>query len=190
MRNSAAGIANSTYHIYAVAKADGTQDIYAHTSTTVATVLTALQAETGGGSYIYARIIGSIVRVSATIIGFTQVGNEFILNAQIQDAAGVSAATTSSFVSLTVPTGLNLRANFIVVTGATGITYYVQSPLVTDAAVSGTNDTFNPATSTVIGGQLVVVTDTSGRVRVRSSSAGGTLTINTIGWFHPRGQNA
>jgi hypothetical protein len=68
MRNSGAAIANTIYYLYAVAKADGTQDYYAHTSIVVATVITALQAESGGSSYVYARLIGYILRAAGTIV--------------------------------------------------------------------------------------------------------------------------
>jgi hypothetical protein len=70
MRNSAAAITDTDYYLYAVATAAGVQDYYAHTSATVATVLTALQAETGGSSYIYARLIGWIKRASGAIVAF------------------------------------------------------------------------------------------------------------------------
>ena len=72
MRNSAAGIADGTYHLYAVrTAASATGDIYAYagvagtdpdSAAAISTMLTALQAETGGGSYAYARRIGSIIR--------------------------------------------------------------------------------------------------------------------------------
>lgn len=70
MRNSGAAIANTDYYLYAVAKADGTQDYYAHVSSVVATVLTALQAESGGASYVYARMIGWIKRTAGAIVAF------------------------------------------------------------------------------------------------------------------------
>ena len=71
MRNSGAAIADTDYNLFAVAKADGTQDYYAHTSIVVATVITALQAESGGADYLYARRIGWIHRTGGTIVAMT-----------------------------------------------------------------------------------------------------------------------
>lgn len=109
MRYSGAGIANTIYYIYAVAKADGTQDIYADPSATIATVLTHLQAETGGANYIYARYIGAIIRESAAIVPFTQKRNIFQRKSHV--ILGSGSANTYSTTSPTL--GNASLTNFI-----------------------------------------------------------------------------
>ncbi len=203
MRNSGAAIANTTYHIYAVAKADGTQDIYAHTSTTVATVITALQAEAVGASYLYARRIGSIVRAGATILAFTQDGDLFQLSIPVLDinvtTAG-AAAVTRTLAS--VPTGINVRAvmNVCVGSDASNDGVYLSDLATTDAAASYTAAplcqvmcAINDAASNKVSGQVVTRTNTSAQIRSRcvaGADANDILIITTCGWIDSRGRDA
>lgn len=190
MRNSAVGIANTTYHIWAVrTAASATADIYAHTSTTAATVLTALQAESGGSSYIYGRLIASVVRAGSTILAFTQVGDEFTWTVPVNDVVDASSGTSAHTVALTVPTGIAMRAhiNFFadVSTGA-----YISALSSTDQAASTTGV---PGVSSFAGTQgngctMSVMTDTSAQIRWRQNSNASFL-LNTLGFVHPRGRN-
>lgn len=188
MRNSAAGIANTTYHIYAVAKADGTQDIYAHTSTTVATVITALQAESGGASYLYARHIGSIIRASAAILTFTQYGDEFSWNSiAAADVSNATPGTSANTATLNVPAGIVVLA-FVTsrIADATGAIYI--SPLTAaDVAPSVTGAPLGHGSNGVSASR--VWTNTSGQIRYRCSSNNATYIV-THGYQHPRGKNA
>ncbi len=193
MRNSAAGIADTTYHIYAVAKADGTQDIYAHTSTTVSTVLTALQAESGGSSYIYARLIGSIVRASAAIVAFTQYTDGFVLltltNLDVNNATPGTSANTGTFAF--VPTGVKMRVLFNAMYAASGGGYLVSSLDQTDSAPSNSAAplvTLYNGTSTV-GGQGQVMCSTSATFRYRVD-ANVSFKVAALGYWHPRGKDA
>ena len=196
MRNSAAAITDTTYHIYAVSKAAGADpDIYAHTSTTVATVITALQAETGGADYIYARRIGSIVRASGAIVGFSQNGNEFLLKAVTQVTA-TNPGTAAVLNTLTnVPVGIKVNAICTVNLSdgsPTGATYMlVTSPDQTDAAAAVTNFTlFTSASVTAAFTYNNWRTNTSAQIRTRidSSTADHTQRINIHGWVDTRGQ--
>lgn len=193
MRNSAVGIANTTYHIYAVAKADGTQDIYAHTSTTVATVITALQAESGGASYVYARLIGSIVRLSNALLTFVQVGDEFIWKTAKADANSSTATATPGNLALTVPTGIQVRALFaggLITTNNHGIGFW--SPDETDQTVaiasffSYWNQTNGSGT---LAPHYPLRTNTSAQIRV-GADASVNYYVMTRGFIHPRGKDA
>ena len=202
MRNSAVGIANTTYHIYAVSKADGTQDIYAHTSTTVATVITALQAESGGTDYLYARRIGSIVRASSAILAFTQYpGGYFVLTTPAADVDSTNpgaSAVTRTLGSL--PTGIvveaEIQANLSPAT--TGTIYCHISPLTAaDQAPSANTapfSTFNTISSgsDIRTQKLRVMTNTSAQIRTRFNASGALdkLYIATLGWIDPRGVDA
>jgi len=199
MRNSAAGITNTTYHIYAVrTAASATADIYAHTSTTVSTVLTALQAESGGSSYVYARRIGSIVRAGNTILAFTQTGNQFKLTTPVKDidntADHSASRVTGTLASL--PTGIVLDALVRVkhISANNDHMLLVTNLTETDAAPS---NTAAPGNTIIIqvGGQAAwwtgsVTTNTSAQIGYRATSSGGDTIIISYGWIDPRGRDA
>lgn len=194
MRNSGAAITNTTYHIYAVSKADGTQDYYAHTSTTVSTVITALQAESGGASYLYARRIGSILRESGAIVAFTQYGDTFLRNTPTLDVN--SSATGDATVTLATPTGVVMEAIMRV--------YHVGGDdsrrrlLYSLATAGGTPSvTAAPLTTILSAGVLDglrIFTNTSAQIG-STMDAGVTtgsfaLRISTTGWVDRRGRDA
>lgn len=193
MRNSAVGIANTTYHIYAVAKADGTQDIYAHTSTTIATVITALQAESGGSAYLYARLIFSIIRASAAILQFVQYTDDLVLlKTPIAGPAGAVAPGTSARTeALTVPLGIKFRALFNVEmnVGSVYVSSLDQVDLASavDSATAPAATMWDAANGTAT--QAMVVTDTSAQFRYRCSGNNQIIFV-TLGWWHPRGRDA
>lgn len=188
MRNSAAAITDTTYHIYLVSKAAGADvDIYAHTSTTVSTVITALQAETGGGSYISARRIGSIIRASAAIKGFVQRGNRFLL--KVPENQSTSAlGTSATLLTLPVPTGIQVDAICSFSGGKQVATpsILITSPDQTDTdPASGVYTFFGNNDATAFYGYTAgeFRTDTSGRIRARSSAASTELYTNCSGWL-------
>lgn len=191
MRNSAAAITNATYHIYLVAKANGADpDIYAHTSTTVATVITALQAETGGGSYLYARRIGSIMRASASIRGFSQDGDQFLLTTVVADqSAVVPAGTTGVLVTLSVPVGIKVRAlmRARLIYTSTQASMFLGSPDESDQIMTsllvGPNSLFSS-------GHFEIRTNTSAQIRRRVNDVGLVYDIWTFGWIDRRGRDS
>jgi hypothetical protein len=191
MRNSAAGITDTCYHIYAVAKADGTQDIYAHTSLTVATVITALQAETGGGSYVYARRIGSITRSSSAILAFTQLGDQVLWTTPILDVAG-NIGTTSSLHALSVPAGLKIVPIINAIIDSGNVTIYLSSPDQLDNAPGLTTfwTLFGNAQYNGAGAVSPLRTDTSRQIRARSTAAATPIRILTLGYFDQRGKDS
>lgn len=189
-RNSAVGIADGTYHVYAVATAAGVSGIYFHTSTTVSTVLTALQAETGGASYAYARLIGSIVRAGAAILPFIQDGDDFNLVTPVLDVHVASPGTSANTATLaSMPTGV--RATAIIHVKTDSLMCYV-SPLDTadlapSATVAPLASVYDAASAN--GGMIRVRTNTSAQVRFRSNQ-NVDVYIATLGWVHPRGKNS
>jgi len=203
MRNSGASIADGAYHIYAVAKAGGADaDIYAHTSTTIATVMTALQAETGGSAYIYARRIGSIVRASGAIRAFVQDGDDFHWLSAAADVAATNPGTSAVSRTLTVPSGIRVKVSIGVYllhnTGVTQCFGLITDLSANDRTPSATDHNFTATQEDLGGGSsgrdaaaLQVFTNTSAQVRSRisQSSAGSTLYINTFGWRDRRGRD-
>lgn len=198
MRNSGAAITDTTYHIYAVCQAGGANpDIYAHTSTTVATVITALQAETGGSAYAFARRIGSIVRISGAILTFVQTGDLFeVSGIGTEVTASPSIGTAAATATLTkCPTGLKLPVELQVRVDCTSPEYVIFTDL--DAAdIDPLNSTLGDIggdeANTPFLGTARVVTNTSAQVRYRVhvGDAGTTLRISTKSWTDTRGRFA
>jgi hypothetical protein len=196
MRNSAVGIANGTYHLYAVSKADATQDVYAHTSTVYATVLTALHAEAGGADYLYARYIGSIVRTAGVIIPFSQEDDEFLLRTIVRSVTDLNSGTAAVLRTLNVPTGIQVRATVDVAVsrGTGGVVFYLlaTSPDQTDVTATTNRYSVNAGLSgtpaPVFVSRMNIRTNTSSQIRTRQddSDAQSLVEIFTHGWTVPR----
>lgn len=199
MRNSGAAITDTTYHIYAVCKADGADpDIYAHTSTTVATVVAALQAETGGSAYLYARRIFSIIRASAAIIPFKQRG-DFVEWVSIRNDVFAGGPSASALYTLSVPLGLVLlaqvSANVRDDTPAAASYAKFLSPDQTDAVAADVSSDITLAATgaaapTANGVSKLVATNTSAQIRgvVTTTTADHFLAITTTGYYDTRGR--
>ncbi len=201
-RNSAAAITDTTYHIYAVSKALGADpDYYAHTSATVATVITALQAETGGTNYIYARRIGSILRESATIVAFSQLGDEFRRLSGVLDVNLNNPGTSAVTRTLSVPLGIKVHAVINMgFDGGTGGGVMYLSPLDAndDAASDGAAAPLgniglvdNADADSRVFCQIAIRTNTSGQIRSRAtaSNASTSMMMATLGWLDTRERN-
>lgn len=198
MRNSAAAITDTTYFIYAARKADGTQDYYAHTSATVSTVLTALQAETGGADYLYLRRIGAILRESGAIVAFIQEGDVFMRSAQIQSTANTADHTTAATATLHTPVGVKLQA---IIQGAvndngsgghgTLATSLDQANTAPGAITTTPGLTWagDNTAAVILGAVLRVRTNTSAQIRYRASHASIDTWIYTLGWVDTRGRD-
>jgi hypothetical protein len=195
MRYSGAAIANTTYHLYSIAKADGTQDYFAYTGLDPTAVLPT--------DYLYFRRIGSIVRSSAAILGFIQFGDEFTLKTPFDEGSGATIDGTERTSTLAaVPTGIRVLAT---------ISFWLSSTADDRAYLfypaDGTNPTVTAGAGPVsaggrvddgagaaaaqsgIGGKDRVLTDTNAQFK-RKASAGGTLQTWTIGYRDLRGKDA
>lgn len=194
MRYSGAAITDTTYHIWAVSTAAGTQDIYATPNASASTAsgaLTLLQAESGGASYVYARRIGSIIRSSGAILAFLQTGQYFMLQSPVNNINGTNLTTANrTSVSTTVPLGFKMRGiySFGYQTGAALSTMaaLLTDPDNTDVA-AGQNTGFSVGgsdqTSTAFHGNYAeCFTNTSAQVGTRGSQAYAYY-LNTHGWF-------
>ncbi len=191
MRYSGAAIANTTYHIWAVSKADGTQDIYATptaSASTASAALTLLQAESGGSSYVYARRIGSILRESAAIVSFTQVGDRIVRTTPTRDVNNATPGTSANTGTLSVPLGITVVAQVNVYKAAGGV--YVSPLVATDAATSTTDTPLMSVYDSTNNnaGFMEVLTNTSGQMRYRSDT-NATVIVVTLGWIDRRGRD-
>lgn len=206
MRNSAAGIANGTYHIYAArTAASSAATIYAYagvagtdpdSAAAISTMLTALQAESGGSSYVYARRIGSIVRVSAAIVAFVQDGDYTLWVTPKLDITQTNQAAAGSrtLTAIQVPLGVKVRAHIMADavgsgTGQTGLVYFT-SPDQGDVTTGQQIKSFMTSTTSVFYNEFNIRTDTSGRIGHRSGGSNVDYHVTTLGYFDIRGKDA
>lgn len=190
MRYSGAGIANTTYHLYAVWKAGGVDpDYYADPSASAATALGHLQAETGGASYAYVRRIGSIVRAAGAIKAFIQDGDQFYWNSSSLTADYTGGARAKSALTVAVPSGIRVQAIFQAVALNNGSSD--KSVIVFDGVNTNIQQYFTNGSSVGIttgAGTLRQFTDTSAQIQLQVTNA-GTGTLYTLGWVDTRGRN-
>lgn len=186
MRSSAA-IANGTWHIFCIGKADGTTDILAHTAVDPTAVLPS--------GYLYYRHIYSVLRESASLIAFVHDGDYTVRAAVKEDISATDPGTTAVTRILSVPTGINVRAELFVSINNSDATLAscLLSPL------SATNEAPVLAIATTVSkdgirsaGAVFVRTDTSAsiRSRVNYSSANVVVNITTRGWHWSRGRDS
>ncbi len=210
MRNSAASIANATYHLYlGRTAASSAGDIYAYagvagtdpdSSASIATMLTAWQAETGGASYVYARRIGSIIRASAAILPFVQKADQFILTTPVNNVAGdtnpgISAVTRTVTAPLGVVVEAMLSVSIIGTTSAGTIQVYLSSLDSADVVPGyneGTQLNSGGASPYAASAAVRVWTNTSAQIRSRLSVSAGSdsFRLTTFGWRDLRGRDA
>lgn len=177
-------IANSTqYHMFLIAKTDGTTDYLCSTSPSAPTL---------PATYVYFRRIGSIkTNGSSQWQTFFQVEDRFYIPG-VSDYTSVGATSAATLRTLSVPTG--------VVVGATGYCTASASP-----AAGGAQITVSPAgqsnntqlvayadgsASSVYGAGLFynVHTNTSAQIYVSVPANAGSVSLTTTGWIDTRGK--
>lgn len=179
---------NTTYHIFAIEDGSGTVDAGFDTSVTATNLLSE-------SSYTrYARIGSVITDGSANILGYTQVGDTFLLDAPVQDEANNNPGTSAVADALTVPLGIKVEADVVFsvvdVTSAATLYALLTSPDQTDTTPSVSMFTMvipttADATAASAGNvRARVLTNTSSQVRYRLSASDTDTTayINTMGW--------
>lgn len=192
IRNSAAALTNTTYHVYAVSKALGADpDYYGHTSASVSTVLTALQAETGGSAYIYAKRIFSVIRVGGVILQVTQNGNKFRLKTPVVDQNTTLGISSTNFALASVPTGITVEAGITVYAqkSSNWVQVYVRALTETDAgAAYNVNANATEPTGSVNGSNtnLEIMTDTSTQIAARAAQTSTNFIIISRYWIDTR----
>lgn len=180
-------LANSTwYHLYAIAKADGTMAALASTS---------VSSPTMPSGYIYKRRIGSAkTDGSAHFITYVQLGDEFLWKSTVKDVDNTGPGTSAVLYTLSVPTGVQVGALFSLFTsnGGTASTL-VTSPDQTDVAADTTSlfSVITTASNTAPIAHMQVRTNTSAQIRARSDTASvSAMRIQTKGWEDTRGRFA
>lgn len=187
-RISTEGLANGTWHVYAFRRSGGTDDLCFSQS------LTPTLPDGGTNK----RRIGSLLRESAALVGFVQVGDEFLRKAAVLNYDASNPGISAVLATLGVPTGIQVRAMLRGIAAATtnGSIVY-SSPDQTDEAPSLTVAPLASGIAYNTGGAawpvpLEIRTNTAGQIRFRLSfsDAGNTVKIATIGWIDLRGRLA
>lgn len=185
-------IANTTYHVWLIRRSDtGVVDALFSTSAT---------APTMPANYDQKRRIGSIVRLGGTILAFSQDGDEFLWSTVKADIYDDNPGTSAVTRTLTVPTGIKVRAllNVSLLVDATGSALYLSSLDQSDEVVVSPSVAAGPLTvngsvaSIALSSVATIRTNTSGQIRSRLmlSTAGDVVAISTNGWIDTRGRNA
>jgi len=175
------------YHVYLIKRSDtGVVDILISTSATSPTMPT---------NYDLKRRIGAIkTDGSSQIIDFTQVGDEFLWDVQVEDVDTSSLSTTAQLYTLSVPTGVTVWAIIDSTTQSATVDChtYLSSPDVSDQSASAGDARIHMVIQSANhsdAGMFMIRTDTSARVRAVSTHASTTFRIGTHGWRDRRGRD-
>lgn len=186
-------IANSTwYHFYLIQRLD----------TSVVDVLFSLSASapTMPANYTLKRRIGSgFTTAGGNWTSFIQDGDYFRWLASVLDINTTNPGIAAVSATLTVPTGVNVFANFNARVVSTTLSSHVHfSDLAaTDEAPSGTAAPLtalegDAAANPQAAGNFAIRTNTSAQIRYRMQASDGNtiIRIATLSWIDSRGRNA
>jgi hypothetical protein len=193
----AGSLANSTwYHAFAIGKTDLTTALLASTSASSPTM---------PSGYTLKRRIGSFrTDGSAHILAFVQDGDDFYWATLISDVSASNPGASAVTRTLTVPTGVNVKAYLQASTfnsgAAGGVLAYFSDLATTDSVptesapqIADLSRTANIAGNVqTSGGRFYIRTNTSAQIRSRLgfSDASCSLFISTLGWVDTRGRFA
>lgn len=153
-------------------------------------------------NYTLFRRIGSIVRLSAVIKAFAQIGDEFWWATPVADVTTSNPGTSAVTRTLTVPIGGKVKAIMTIFAAGGALStdfpqaIYISDLSLLDIAPSSSTGAFSfvlygSASGEIdIGGPASVFTNASGQVRSRVgvSTANTFLRIGTLGWNDTRGR--
>jgi hypothetical protein len=183
-------VANTWYHAFAIAMADGTAAALASTS---------LTAPTMPSGYVYKRRIGSVkTDVNTFIQPFKQMGDYFEWNTNPPPndfATGALASANRTAIALSVPPGVIVTAYCSfhgADTIANGIYFTTHDQLDNGCTPNqGLNHLFWSAAGSSQGGNIRIRTNVSRQIYARAfTGAACQLYLTTYGWVDPRGRDA
>jgi hypothetical protein len=183
-------IANTTYHVFLITRVD---------TGVVDALFSASLTPTMPTSYTKKRRIGSILRESAAIVAFVQIGDTVLRNIPIADVNDDNPGTAAVTRTLSVPTGITVEAIlFAMVYGyASGaarllLTAALPAGQTDSSPTTGLTSVIQPASNGYGGGMVRVLTNTSAQIRSRLNASDATtfVEIGTHGWVDTRGRLA
>lgn len=193
-RASGGAISDTTWFVFFIMRPDtGVVDVAFDTSATGANL-----AANTDAAYTKKRRIGMILRESASIVAFTQSGDEFMRTSPVRDVAATNPGTSAVSRTLSVPVGVAVEAiiNSAIANNGLFIYAYLSPLTATDEAPSASaapGFTYYSANTTNASfgiGLFRIRTNASGQIRSRlsASDANTVLYINTLGWIDSRGR--
>jgi hypothetical protein len=170
------------YHVHLILVA-GVVDVGFDTSVVAANLI----ADHSATEY---RRIGSVLRGTATLVAFSQVGDEFLWLDPPLDVNSTTIGQTASTETLTVPTGVQVRAKFIYQQATESARVYYSSLDANDEApANGTAPLAQSHGDRAQMGEIMVRTNTSGQIRLRADVNNIDVDIATLGWIDRRGRD-
>lgn len=175
------------YHVFMIADSTGaTVDFLLSLS---------INAPTMPNGFTVFRRVGTVkIDGSPHFVGFSQIGDEFLLLTPSLDLNGSTLTTSDQLITLGVPTGLRVWAKFrMFFTGpALGTAVLVWEPDVgTESLTNGNLSLVTPSANGDAGANFQVRTNTSAQVNAKINVGTGTYTtrIQTYGWIDRRGRD-
>lgn len=177
---------NTWYHVFLIMNpTSGAADVLASTSA-IAPVLPS--------GFTKQRRIGSLkTSGSSSLVGFVQLGDQFLWTVSVLDASSVAIPTTSTLINLTVPPGLKVVAFISPYVGTAGPNPawgLLQSPDNTTTANSPSGNinfwSANPVSNGV--GDYYIRTNTTQQVSIMGGGNAGSYSLLTKGWLDNRGK--
>jgi hypothetical protein len=193
--NNAGGMASGeslpgdggTVNVWAIAKADGTSDVFFNNHATSGFSPT---LPTG---FIYKALIESVTTDgSNNIRGFINRGRTMLYKDPPAELSGTTIGTTGTNRALRVPDGRAVLAKVQLRLGAADATsiVYLSCPDVDNEAPSSASPPYGSGTQAASGdgytGADEVITNTSREIRARSNSGTLTISLATLGWTWDR----
>lgn len=173
----------TTIHIFLISKADGTTDVGVDSSLTATNLLA--QAT---GYTLFRRILSTRLS-SGAMVDWAMSGDEVFLVTPTIESHG-SIGTTASTITLGLPTGINVWGNMTALctagTSCVAALYSANSTLSATLLASPEQANLYINVPAAI---RSLQTDTSGRVKARSSVASTTIAITVYGYTDRRGRN-
>jgi hypothetical protein len=174
-------IANATYFVWLIERTDGT----------VVDVLFSLSATapTMPANYTYKRRIGAIVRASAAIIAFSQMGDQFLWVTPTYDLV-TTATTTAALYTLRLPVGIKVIADVYAegYKAADIPSVYFSSPDCADLDSAAYWTMYPQVAGQIVHFRFLIRTDVSGRIRIRSNRTATNVDVGVVGWYDDRGR--
>jgi hypothetical protein len=182
-------ISDAWWHVWLIQRSDtGVVDALFSLSPTGPTMPT---------NYDRKRRIGAIRRVAGAIVGFTQVGDHFLLDTATLDVNANNPGTSAVSRTMNCPTGIvtEVFGNTVLTSTVVDSLLLITALAVPDVAPSGTAaplaDAYADASGDALGTtHFEIPTDTSAQIRTRLSASDGSTTLRMVteGWQDVRGK--
>jgi hypothetical protein len=143
------------------------------------------------GYTLFRRIGAMKTNTSSQWTLFTQLGDEFLWFVPVQDLSNGAITTAAQLQTLSIPTGLELQAQFSFYANGGALAEFLITPLdTTDTVPSITTFTVIQGGSWAAEWAGYLRTSTGAQIRLRcSGSLASGAYINTLGWLDRRGRD-